>query len=128
MAIAPLFQRFVDDELALAPALVERVAAGTIQLLGPSREATGSGGERVHHAEVVAKLHVAPRQLVSGRKLAVLPPHLGIAFPVADHLGGRHQALELGEPILDLLHQPFDHTSSVTAPGANSGVGYLPLG
>src|SRR3954447_25988908 len=29
MAIAPLFQRFVDDELALTPALIERVVAGT---------------------------------------------------------------------------------------------------
>ena len=57
MAIAPLFQRFVDDELALAPALVARVAAGTIQLLGPSREATHPGGERmVAHADIVATL------------------------------------------------------------------------
>ena len=31
MAISPLFQRFVDDELALAPALVSRVVAGTVQ-------------------------------------------------------------------------------------------------
>jgi hypothetical protein len=56
MAIAPLFQRFVDDELALAPALVERVVAGTTQLLGPSREATSPGSERAHHADIVATL------------------------------------------------------------------------
>jgi len=56
MAIAPLFQRFVDDELALAPALVERVVAGTTQLLGPSRDATNPGGERVHYADIVAAL------------------------------------------------------------------------
>ena len=56
MAIAPLFQRFVDAELALAPALVERVVAGTIQLLGPSRDATNPGGERVHYADIVATL------------------------------------------------------------------------
>ncbi len=56
MAIAPLFQRFVDDELALAPALVERVVAGTVQLLGPSRDAPNLGGERVHYADIVATL------------------------------------------------------------------------
>ena len=56
MAIAPLFQRFVDDELALAPALVQRVVAGTIQLLGPSRDATTPGSERAHYADLVATL------------------------------------------------------------------------
>ena len=56
MAIAPLFQRFVDDELALAPALVQKVVAGTIQLLGPSLAATNPGGERAHYADIVATL------------------------------------------------------------------------
>ncbi len=56
MAIAPALQRFVDDELALAPALVARVVAGTAQVLGPSKEAA-SGGERVMaHADIVAAL------------------------------------------------------------------------
>jgi len=56
MAIAPLFQRFVDDELALAPALVDRIVAGTIQLLGPSPDAARIGIERADHAEIVATL------------------------------------------------------------------------
>jgi hypothetical protein len=56
MAIAPLFQRFVDDELALAPALVSRVLAGTVQLLGPSRDPAPSGGERIHYADLVTAL------------------------------------------------------------------------
>jgi hypothetical protein len=51
---APLFQRFVEDELALAPALVTRVLAGTMQLLGPS--GGGSAGERSHHSEIVKAL------------------------------------------------------------------------
>lgn len=55
MAIAPLFQRFIDDELALAPALVGRVVTGTVQLLGPSKE-VASGGDRVHYADIVAAL------------------------------------------------------------------------
>ena len=53
--IAPLYQRFIDDELALAPALVARVLAGTTQLLGPSSGA--STGERSHHSEIVKALN-----------------------------------------------------------------------
>ncbi len=55
MPIAPLFQRFVKDELALAPALVSRVVAGTVQLLGPANDAA-SGAERMEHADVMASL------------------------------------------------------------------------
>jgi len=55
MSIAPILQRFIDDELALAPALIGRVALGTIQLLGPSKEAAG-GSERVHYTEIVTAL------------------------------------------------------------------------
>jgi len=56
MSIAPLYQRFVDDELALAPALIERVIAGSLQLLGPSRDAAAIGSDLVHHAEIVTAL------------------------------------------------------------------------
>ncbi len=52
----PLYQRFVEDELALAPALVNRVLAGTVQLLGPSRDSGTSAGERSHHSEIVKAL------------------------------------------------------------------------
>ena len=53
---APLYQRFVEDELALAPALVARVLAGTVQLLGPSRDSGASVGERSHHSEIIKAL------------------------------------------------------------------------
>jgi len=53
---APLYQNFVEDELARAPALVNRVLAGTTQLLGPSREPGISAGERSHHSEIVKTL------------------------------------------------------------------------
>ena len=55
MSIAPILQRFIDDELALAPALIGRVVTGTIQLLGPSKEMAG-GSERVHYADIVTAL------------------------------------------------------------------------
>ena len=54
MPIAPILQRFVDDELALAPALVSRVVAGTVQLLGPA--SAGGGGERMDQADLMGTL------------------------------------------------------------------------
>ena len=56
MPTSALFQRFVDDELALAPSFVARVVAGTLQLLGPSRDGGIGPSERAHHAEVVKAL------------------------------------------------------------------------
>ena len=38
MPIAPLLQRFVDDELALAPQLIERTLTGTLQLLRDAKD------------------------------------------------------------------------------------------
>ena len=54
---APLYQTFVEDELALAPALVARVLTGTLQLLGPSKESgASSAGDRTHHSDIVKSL------------------------------------------------------------------------
>ncbi len=57
MPIAPLLQRFVDDELARAPAMIERCRAGTLTLL---RDGKGGGGlhasERAHHFALVELL------------------------------------------------------------------------
>ncbi|MEP7301509.1 MAG: DUF1631 family protein [Caldimonas sp.] len=54
---AALYQHFVEDELALASALVARVLAGTVQLLGPSKDnGAASAGERTHHSEIVKTL------------------------------------------------------------------------
>ena len=55
MSTAPLFQRFVHDELALAPALVAKVVLGTVQLLGVSGGG-GSASERGHHVDIVKSL------------------------------------------------------------------------
>ena len=54
---AALYQRFVEDELALAPVLIARVLTGTVQLLGPSKDNSAtSAGERTHHSEIVKTL------------------------------------------------------------------------
>jgi len=56
MSTAPQFQRFVQDELALAPTLVARVLAGTMQLLGQSKDGALSTSDRTHHSEIVKAL------------------------------------------------------------------------
>ncbi len=54
MSTAPLFQRFVQDEIALAPALVQKAFVGTVQLLGQS--GGGTAAEHGHHADIVKSL------------------------------------------------------------------------
>ncbi|MBC8057644.1 MAG: DUF1631 family protein, partial [Rhizobiales bacterium] len=56
MPIAPVLQRFVDDELALAPALVERVVAGAVQLLRDTKESHLGATERTHQFAIVEAL------------------------------------------------------------------------
>ena len=55
MSLAPLLQRFVDDELGRAPALVSRVLAGTLQLLREGKDGLAAA-ERTHHIELIAAL------------------------------------------------------------------------
>lgn len=66
MPIAAVLQRFVDDELALAPALIERVVAGTLQLLRDTKESLLAPAERTHHFAIVEalQLHGATYQRV----------------------------------------------------------------
>ena len=86
---ALLYQRFVEDELALSPALVSRVLAGTSQLLGPSRDSGASAGERSHHSEIVKALQ---RDAGLFEKTFVE----SLAKRVREEIDGRHEA-SLGE-------------------------------
>lgn len=56
MSTAPLFQRFVDQQLALAPALVARTRAGIVTLLGQSREVGPDSSDRAHYDEIITAL------------------------------------------------------------------------
>ena len=56
MPIAPVLQRFVDDELARAPAMVERTLAGALQLLRDTRDSGLTPSELSHHFELVEAL------------------------------------------------------------------------
>jgi hypothetical protein len=55
MPIAPVLQRFVDDELSRAPAMVERIRAGTLQLLRDTKDGL-LPSERAQHFELVEAL------------------------------------------------------------------------
>jgi hypothetical protein len=56
MPIAPKLQRFVDDELARAPALIERCLAGMLTLLRDGKDGGLSASERAHHFTLVEVL------------------------------------------------------------------------
>lgn len=56
MPVAPVLQRFVDDELARAPALVERTLAGALKLLRDAKDSALNPNERSHHFELVEGL------------------------------------------------------------------------
>jgi hypothetical protein len=56
MAVSPLLQRFVEDELARAAGLIERTRAGTLQLLRDHRDGGLTSGEREHHFALVESL------------------------------------------------------------------------
>ena len=60
MPIAPVLQRFIDDELARAPAMVERIVAGTLQLLRDTKDGGLHASERALHFELVEALQRAP--------------------------------------------------------------------
>lgn len=66
MPIAPLLQRFVDDELARAPALIERTLAGTLQLLRNSNDNTLHASERGLHFALVEALQRSSMVYQSG--------------------------------------------------------------
>ena len=56
MPIGPMLQRFVDDELARAPAVIERTLAGTLQLMRDTKDGGLTASERVHHFALVEAL------------------------------------------------------------------------
>ena len=58
MPIAPVLQRFVDDELARAPALVERTLAGTLTLLRDAKDSPLAASERNHQFALVEALQL----------------------------------------------------------------------
>ena len=56
MPIAPKLQRFVDDELARAPGLIERCLAGMLTLLRDANDGRLSASERAHHFTLIEAL------------------------------------------------------------------------
>lgn len=99
MPIAPLLQRFVDDELGRAPALIERTLAGTLQLLRNSNDNTLHASERGLHFALVEALQ---------RSSLV-------------YQGGFVESLRL------LVHDALSEQQGGWAPGVVGGLGTLEL-
>ena len=85
MPIAPVLQRFVDDELALAPALIERVVAGTLQLLRDTRESPLAPPERTHHFALVEALQLHG---ATYRRTFLSTLQAGVRATLAEQSGG----------------------------------------
>ena len=96
MAIAPLLQRFVDDELANSAALAERTLAATVQSL---RESADAGGEHGRLLEALRQ-HAGPYLGAFIESLRTLvQDHLreqhGAAHPAGASFGGGVASLQL---------------------------------
>ena len=102
MAISPLFQRFVDDELALAPALVSRVVVGTLQLLGPSNDGAGGGDRIMAHAEIVSALQ---RGTAEFEKTFVDSLRRQVAEDLDEKRGGERADTKSSSPGLELMDE-----------------------
>ena len=102
MAISPLFQRFVDDELALAPALVSRVVVGTLQLLGPSSDGAGGGDRIMAHAEIVSALQ---RGTAEFEKTFVDSLRRQVAEDLDEKRGGERADTKSSSPGLELMDE-----------------------
>ena len=102
MPIAPLLQRFVDDELGLAPALVQRTLIGTLQLLRDSNDGALSPGERQHHFALVEALqrHGAAYQAAFIEAL-----HVQVLEGLAEQGGGDGRAAMAGAGGLALMDE-----------------------
>ena len=85
MQIAPVLQRFVDDELALAPALIERVVAGTLQLLRDTKESPLAPPERTHHFALVEALQLHG---ATYRRTFLATLQAGVRATLAEQSGG----------------------------------------
>ena len=102
MPIAPLLQRFVDDELGLAPALVQRTLIGTLQLLRDANDGALSPGERQHHFALVEALqrHGAAYQAAFIEAL-----HVQVLEGLAEQGGGDGRAALAGAGGLALMDE-----------------------
>ncbi len=104
MATLSLLQRFADDELAAAPALVARVRIGAVQLLATSAEPCLSPEERVHHAELHQALQrQAP--VYESTFLASLRRRVDAEMNAADHGTGADLAPSREPAGLELMDE-----------------------
>ena len=85
MPIAPVLQRFVDDELDRAPVLVERTLAGTLQLLRDTRDSPLAASERIHQFAIVEALQ---RQGATFQRVFLEALHAAVRSALAEQQHG----------------------------------------
>ncbi|MDE2095211.1 MAG: DUF1631 family protein [Burkholderiales bacterium] len=85
MPIAPVLQRFVDDELARAPALIERTVAGTLRLLGDAKDSPLAAAERAQQSTIAQALQVHGAAF---QHAFVQAMHLGVQQALDDSADG----------------------------------------
>src|SRR6185437_4690043 len=94
---------------ALAGAFEQLAQLGVLTVLGDQLLSTG---------RIVSGPSPLLGELGGRLQLAVGTTYLGIALPIADHLGFGHLLTELGKASFDLLDQVFDHAGQSMWPGA----------
>ena len=102
MPIAPLLQRFVDDELALAPALVQRTLIGSLQLLRDSKDGARSPSERQDHFALVEALQ---RHRAAYQAAFVEALRAQVLEGLSEQGGGDGRALSAGAVGLALMDE-----------------------
>jgi len=98
MPIAPVLLRFVDDELARTPMLIERTLNGTLQLLRDGKDSPLAGSERAHQFALVEALQTH----------------------AADYQRAFVQALQDG--VREALQEQHSNSTTIDAPGAGMGL------
>ena len=84
MPIAPVLQRFVDEELNHAPALIERVLAGCLQLLCDTRDSRLNPAERAQQSALAQTLQA---QRATYQKRFVTALQTGVRATLAEQRG-----------------------------------------
>ncbi|HEY4066479.1 MAG TPA: DUF1631 family protein [Burkholderiaceae bacterium] len=102
MPIAPALLRFVDDELALAPALIERTLGGTMHLLRGSQDDPMAAAERANALGLVGALgtHVA-----AAERAFVEALREGVREALKDQHGHALDEFDAAGPSLELMDE-----------------------
>jgi hypothetical protein len=102
MPTASVLQRFVDDELGRAPALIERTVMGTLQLMRDTKDSALAASERAHQFAIVEALQMRGAAYKSAFLQAL---HAGVQDALAEQAGGHGADASLRSAGLELMDE-----------------------